>query len=58
MRKLGKVGKKENTSLKSIVGMCTCSAICRPGDKVNRDFAWELQRDYAYTGTMPQGIDI
>jgi hypothetical protein len=27
MRKLGKVGKKENTSLKSIVGMCTCLEI-------------------------------
>ena len=58
MRKLGKTGKKENTSLRSIINVCSCSAICIPGDGGDKQLARDLQRDYAHTGTMPQGIDI
>ena len=56
MRKLSNVEKNIKTSLEGITNSCTCRAICRPGDDLNREFANDLQAEHAHTGTMPQGV--
>ena len=59
MRKLGKTDRNKTSSIQEITRNCHCSVICKdkPGAP-NYQSNFELQRDWAHTGTMPQGLDI
>jgi hypothetical protein len=57
MRKLSNVEKKAETSLEGILRACSCRAACPSWAKENRETYGDNQSEYAYSGTMPEGIE-
>lgn len=63
MRKLNKIEKNMKTSIEGITNStCQCIVICK-GDtetekRINYHGIYYIQRDSAYTGNVPQGVNI
>ncbi len=57
MRKLTNVEKKVETSLEGILRACSCRAACPGWAKEQKETYEDNQSEYAYSGTMPEGIE-
>lgn len=61
MRKLNNIGKNMETSLETIKNNCSCAVVCEV-DGLIPDYHLQvrseaIQRQWAYSGTMPQSVN-
>lgn len=61
MRKLNNIGKNMETSLETIKNNCSCAVVCEvdgliPGYYL-KERSGAIQRQWAYSGTMPQSVN-